>query len=418
MPAGDGHKLRVLHFAGSYAPVPGGTSVRVQNLLGSADYEHVVIVPWPTPDECPKGHPTIAATETRGHVRIHRVAWPPGARWQRHFPLYRDRRQARHFVARAAAEEAQILHGHNPLACALAALAVKRRRALPMVYEVHGIMHDLPRHQRPFGPLTPLNRMTWRLARRLTAHWERQVLRAADRIITQTAAARDRLLALYPLDDKPIHVVPNGVEPERFDPQGLADARQALRARHGWQDRIVCLYAGYLNAVNGIDFLLDATTRLSASARRRLKFVALGRGPLQARVEQHARTRGDLIEYAGLVDYEQMPAYYAACDVFVIPRPPVAPAEAFVPMKLLEAMAMEKLLLVSDVGAMVEVIQDGRNGWLFPAGNAAALQRRLTALACDGVDRALGRNARADVLQQYTWDGARRALQAVYEAVT
>jgi glycosyltransferase involved in cell wall biosynthesis len=284
-----------------------------------------------------------------------------------------------------------------------------------MVYEVHGIMHDLPRYQRPFGPLTPLNRMSWWLARRLTARWERQVLHAADHIITQTAAARDRLLALYPLDGKPIHVVPNGVEPERFDPQRLADARQALRARHGWQDRIICLYAGYLNAVNGIDFLLDATTRLSPTACRRLKLVALGRGPLQARVEQHARAHADLIEYAGLVDYEQMLAYYAACDVFVIPRPRMALAEAFVPMKLLEAMAMARVVLVSDVGAMVEIVRDSQNGLVFRSGDQADLLRVLEAVAADTAARSeLGRQARQDVLAQYTWERSREKLRAIY----
>jgi len=409
-------RMRVLHFAGSYAPVPGGTSVRVRNLLASPEHEHIVIVPWPTPGECPKDHPTIAATETHGHIRVHRVGWPAGTRWQKCLPLYRDRCQARQFVARAATEEAQILHGHNPLACALAALDVKRRRVLPMVYEVHGIMHDLPRHQRLFGPLTPLNRMTWRLARRLTARWERQVLRAADRIITQTAAARDRLLALYPLQGKPIDVVPNGVEPERFDPQRLADARQVLRTRHGWQDRIVCLYAGYLNAVNGIDFLLDVATRLGASARRRLRLVVLGRGPLQSRVEQDARAHADLIEYAGLVDYEQMPAYYAASDVFVIPRPPLAPGEAFVPMKLLEAMAMEKLLLVSDVAAMTEIITDGENGLVFKKGSTTDFMHKLETIAApDARFEELGRRARQDVLHQYTWDASRQQLQSVYE---
>jgi glycosyltransferase involved in cell wall biosynthesis len=141
----------------------------------------------------------------------------------------------------------------------------------------------------------------------------------------------------------------------------------------------------------------------------------LGRGPLQSRVEQAARANRDLIEYAGLVDHDQMPAYYAACDVFVIPRPPLAPGEAFVPMKLLEAMAMEKLLLVSDVAAMAEIVTDGQNGLVFRKGSTADFTHKLEAIAApDARCPELGRRARQDVLDQYTWQASRQQLQSIY----
>jgi len=46
--------LRVLHFASSYFPVPGGTTTRLANMLADAQHEHVLVVPRPTAAQCPE----------------------------------------------------------------------------------------------------------------------------------------------------------------------------------------------------------------------------------------------------------------------------------------------------------------------------------------------------------------------------
>jgi len=409
-------KLRVLHFGGTYLPVPGGTTTRIHNMLASPANEHLLVVPWPNASQCPDGLSGVRAEETRGHIHVRRVALPQVEGWTGYIPFWRTYLKAREFLKHVRGETVDIIHGHNPRPCAMASLHFKRLYNTPMVYEAHGIMRDDPVCPRIFGPVGPLNRISWMLLRQPTAYFERKVLDAADRVIVQTQNARRRMIELYGLAEKPIDVIRNGVDAERFDPKRWENQRQPLRHRHGWENRIVCLYAGYLNEVNGIDFLLEALPRLTGAARRQLKIVLLGRGPLQEQVKQAAKEHSDLLDYPGVVRHEEMPGYYAACDVFMIPRPPFLTAEMLLPMKLLEAMAMEKVVLVSNVAAMAEVVADGENGLVFEKGNTDDFLRKLEIIVQQG-DRLgkLGKQARQDVLGQYTWEASRKKLQSIYE---
>lgn len=406
--------LRILHFAGSYFPVPGGTTTRICNMLAGPENEHLLVVPYPLRSQCFGDSPV--GEEIQGHIRIRRVRLGPLSRKVERIPFWGNCLRAREFVRRVGNDTFDILHGHNPRACAMASLQFKRRTGLPMVYEAHGIMQDQCNLPKALGVFEPLNRMSTWLACQAGARLERRVVEVADRLIVQTESAKTRLIQLYGLQDRPVDVIGNGVDVERFDSELWLEQRDSIRGRHNWKARVVCLYAGYLDVVNGIDFLLQALPRLSDQVKARLKIVLLGRGPLQSEVEQAAKTHHDLIDFLGLVEYDQMPAYYAASDVFIIPRLPTPQAETLLPMKLLEAMAMEKVLLVSNVAAMAAVIRDGENGLVFEKGSTEDFLCKLETLATRaGHLNNMARRARKDVLDKYTWEVSRKRLQAVYE---
>ena len=410
-------KLRILHFAGSYLPVAGGTTTRITNMLAFPENEHTLVVPYPSPMQLGGKHDIAVSEEERmGHIHVYRGRLRKSTTLLRRLPYCGSRMAARDYVDCVAGDRYDIIHGHNPAVCALASLRAKRLCRIPMVYEAHGIMRDFPHFVQDFGRLTPLNQLACKCMQADWAHSERKVLDAADRVIVQTDVARDRLQSLYKLADKPIDVIRNGVDCEAFDPAHMQPERDRLRQQHGWNDHIVCLYAGYLDKINGIDFLLRALKLLEGDIRRRLRFVLLGRGPLQQEVAEAARELGDVLDYPGVVGHEEMPAYYAACDVFMIPRPSYLPAETLIPMKLLEAMAMEKVVLVSDVAAMAEIITDGQNGLVFEKGNTEDFLRKLDIIVKTNSQlQEFGKQARADVLAEYTWQSSRKQLQRIYE---
>ena len=411
--------MRVLHFAHSFVPQPGGTTVRLSNMLASPDNEHELIVPWPSASNCVGDFEGLPADEAHGNIHVHRLSAEWGTRFGERIPFWRDHLQSRLFVRRAVLGDVDILHGHNPMSCALAAIKIKRRHGLPLVYEAHGIMHDLYDGKRMLRTIAPLNRLACNLASRTAGTLEQRVVKAADSLIAQTEISKRRLMELYGLSDRPIDVIRNGVDAERFSPTRWVHCRDELRARHGWGDRVVCLYAGYLNPTNGIDFLIDALPNITGETRSRLKIALVGRGPLEARVRQAEQEHGDILDYLGVAGHDEMPAYYAACDLFTIPRPSHRLAELFLPMKLLEAMAMEIPVVVSNVAAMAEVVRDGENGMLFRKGSASAFVEKLesAAAAPAGQLAALGTRARQDVLDRHTWDASRAQLQAAYERV-
>ena len=406
--------MRVLHFAGSYFPVPGGTTTRICNMLADPQNQHLLVVPYPQHSQYSTGSPLT--DEEQGHIRICRVRLPVLARCAESVPFFGNCLRARQFVRSVGTETFDILHGHNPRACAMAALRFKRKTGLPMVYEAHGIMQDqcnLPKALDVFEPFKCAS--TW-LARRAGARLESSVVQIADRIIVQTENARKRLIRLYGIESKPIDIIPNGVDVERFDSSAWQEQRHSLRQQFDCQGRIVCLYAGYLDEVNGISFLLKAVDQLSVEMRQRLKFVLLGRGPLRDEVQKAAQERPGLIDFAGVVEYGQMPTYYAASDVFIIPRLPTPQAETLLPIKLLEAMAMEKILLVSNVSAMADVVTDGVNGFVFEKADLEDFLSKIEGIATGNEHlQELGRRARQDVREKYSWEQSRNKLQFIYE---
>lgn len=408
------NNLQVLHFAGSYFPVPGGTTTRICNMLADPQNRHLLVVPYPRRSQYSTDLPLT--DQQHGHIRIRRVRLPALARCAESVPFFGNCIRARQFVRCVGAETFDILHGHNPRACAMAALRFKLKTGLPMVYEAHGIMQDQCNLPKALKVFESLNRAATWLARRAGARLERSVIEAADHIIVQTQNARDRLTRLYPIESKPVDIIPNGVDVHRFDSSAWQEQRHSLRHQFGWDDRIVCLYAGYLDEVNGISFLLKAVDKLNVELKQRLKFVLVGRGPLRDKVQKAAQQHPGLIDFKGVVEYDLMPAYYAASDVFIIPRLPTPQAETLLPMKLLEAMAMEKILLVSNVSAMADVVTDGVNGFVFEKADFEDFLNKLKVIATgqEHFSR-IGRQARQDVRQKYSWEQSRKKLRLIYE---
>jgi len=383
-------------------------------MLADPQNQHLLVVPYPRRSQYSTDSPL--ADEGHGHIRIRRVSLPAPARCAESIPFFGNYLRAGQFVRSVGRENFDILHGHNPRACAMASLKFKLKTGLPMVYEAHGIMQDQCNLPKTLDVFEPIKRAGTRLGRCAGARLERRVLQAADHIIVQTEGARKWLSRLYPIENKPVDVIPNGVDVERFDSSAWCDQRRSLRRQFGWDEHIVCLYAGYLDKVNGVGFLLEALGKLGDEMRGRLKFVLLGRGPLRDKIQKVAKERPDLIEYAGVVEYAQMPAYYAAGDVFIIPRLPTPQAEMLLPMKLLEAMAMEKVLLVSNVSAMAEVITDSVNGFVFEKADVEDFLRkiRFVAAACEHFQE-IGSCARQYVQKKHSWEKSRKRLQIIYE---
>src|SRR5262249_40185267 len=89
---------------------------------------------------------------------------------------------------------------------------------------------------------------------------------------------------------------------------------------------------------------------------------------------------------------EDVRPYVAACDVMAL----CSLTETF-SMAAIEAMALGRPVVHSDVGGAAEMITPGKTGFLFPVGDTDALVDRLAILAHGAVSRRMGREARATV---------------------
>jgi len=160
------------------------------------------------------------------------------------------------------------------------------------------------------------------------------------------------------------------------------------------------IYFGQLIERKNLETLLKAFARFS-SRKRDARLVMVGRGNLEARLKVISRDLGlsESVEFLGYVTESRLKEELAEASIFVLPS-----FEEGVSSALLEAMASGLVCLVSDIEANKDVISDGENGLLFPAGSHMALAELLE--SCSGnedlrVD--LSRRARDYVVKKHDW---------------
>ncbi len=120
----------------------------------------------------------------------------------------------------------------------------------------------------------------------------------------------------------------------------------------------------------------------------------------------------------GRIPHERVPCVYAMVDVLAYPRYSMRLTELVTPLKPLEAMAMGKVLVASDVGGHKELITDGETGILFKAGDEAALATSLVELLTDQAKcDCLQQQAMSWVREQHGWEKTTRVYREIYGEV-
>ncbi len=204
--------------------------------------------------------------------------------------------------------------------------------------------------------------------------------------------------------------------------------RESAIRRRGFEGGLVFLYVGQLIKRKGIAELLEGWAVFAQSAERRTQRMALvlvGSGPEEQNLR---RQMSDLdlqnVLFLGSVDYDRLAPYYVAADAFIIPT-----LEDNWSLVVPEAMACGLPILCSKYnGCWPELVQEGRNGWVFdpidPQDIAHCLALASGERAADVGRGSTGHGPRAmdlcamgaqsrEILQHHT---PRKAAQAIYRA--
>lgn len=168
------------------------------------------------------------------------------------------------------------------------------------------------------------------------------------------------------------------------------------------------LFVGRLSAQKGLPTLLDAWTKLGG-----VPLVIVGDGPLSAQLEA-AQLSSSAVTYRGRLSRDQTLAAIKKARFLVVPSELY---ESF-GLTIIEAFACAVPVLCSRLGAMEEIVEDGRTGLHFTAGNASDLAAKV-AWAWNHPDemRNMGRNARAEYEGKYTASRNYEMLHDIYERV-
>jgi D-inositol-3-phosphate glycosyltransferase len=188
---------------------------------------------------------------------------------------------------------------------------------------------------------------------------ERDTVRDCQRIIVATEKEKQDLLRYYNASPGKVGVVPCGVNMELFHPVDEKDARQKL----GFTDEKILLFVGRIDPLKGIKQLIHTLPRLKSEYNLRLIIVG-GDENSKTELEELRRLATalnihELVHFHGMVRQEQLPYYYSAADVCVVP----SYYESF-GLVALEALACGTPVVAADVGDLRNIIRQGETGYV------------------------------------------------------
>jgi PEP-CTERM/exosortase A-associated glycosyltransferase len=309
----------------------------------------------------------------------------------------------------AATTRPQILHAHSPALNAVAALRVGRKLGIPVVYEIRAFWEDAAVDH----GTSRAGGLRYHISRALENH----VLRRADAITTICEGLRADIVARGIAAAK-ITVIPNSVDSVQFPQVRRPDGALArsLNLRGG----PVLGFIGSFYAYEGLALLIGAMPGMLA-ALPELQLLLVGGGPQDQALRALAARLNlqDKVIFSGRVPHDKVADYYGLTDILVYPRLPMRLTELVTPLKPLEAMAQGLLVLASDVGGHRELIEHGKTGILFKAGDAQALSEQVIQLVRRADTwPALRRQARAYVERDRNWAGSVARYGPIYQRLT
>jgi glycosyltransferase involved in cell wall biosynthesis len=230
-----------------------------------------------------------------------------------------------------------------------------------------------------------------------------RVFAAADILIAVSDEVKNYLKQYAGAADR-THVIPNGVNPDRF-PAGLAPSLP------GPPGTFTVGFVGTLKPWHGLGTLAEAFATFHRGVPNS-RLLIVGDGPQREPLLEDLSTRGLLAytHFTGSVAPGEIPGLLASMDVGVAPYPYVR-GFYFSPLKVYEYMAAGLPVVASRIGQLADLIEHEANGLLYPPGDALALAGALDRLHRDGAWRGrLSQEARATVLCEYTWEKVVRRI--------
>lgn len=362
---------RVLHVLDHSIPLHSGYTFRTAALLREQR-----ALGWQTFHlTSPKQGKTIASVEDVDGLRFYRT--PSATGFLADLPIGRELALMQQLETRleevAREVRPDILHAHSPVLNALPAIKVARRLGIPVVYEIRAFWEDAAVDH---GSTTEGS-----LRYRATRALETRAIRQVDHVFTICEGLRADIVARG-IPASKVTVIPNAVDIASFQLASPPDPQ--LQEKWGLTGRTVVGFIGSFYAYEGLDLLLDALPELIRQ-RPDVRLLLVGGGPQEANLRQQAERLGlgDHVIFTGRVPHQDVGRYYDLINVLAYPRHPMRLTELVTPLKPLEAMAQGQLFVASDVGGHKELIEHGKTGILFKAGDCKALSEALLGLLND-----------------------------------
>ena len=233
----------------------------------------------------------------------------------------------------------------------------------------------------------------------------------AWRVIVCSMFMKDELINLFNLPPEKIDVIPNGINIENL--KSYLDLEE-VRKKFAYPHEKIILFIGRMYHQKGPEYLLRSIP-LILSQYSNVKFIFVGTGELLNPLREEANNLGiqNKVLFTGFIDDSLKNALLNVADICVFPS-------IYEPFGIvaLEAMALSKPVIASNIGGFKEIINSGEDGILFNPKDIYDLsQKILFLLKNEDFSKKLGENAKEKVLKKYIWKKIAEETLAVYNRV-
>ena len=241
---------------------------------------------------------------------------------------------------------------------------------------------------------------------------ERELMASADHIVAFSPHERDAMVRLYQTDATRIGLIPCGVDLSLSRPLDQQEVREKL----GLNGEKVLLYVGRIEPLKGLELLLHTAAQLQTFEQIRVLVVGGGAGRDQEidRLRELAKSLNvdKVFDFIGRVDQQDLPLYYNAADVCVVP----SFYESF-GLAALESMACGTPVVATRAGGLSTIIQHGRTGylkaWRCPEAFASSLEMIISSR---NLQHSMGLAARRRA-EGLSWDNVAGQIAGVYDSL-
>ncbi|MDY6965100.1 MAG: glycosyltransferase family 4 protein [Halobacteriota archaeon] len=389
--------MKILHILAQSYPYLSGYSVRSHYILLTEQRsgEDVVAITYPDRFLSYNSEDTIEGI-TYYHVNIRDFILSA-------LPIIKTIYSMQHFINKSKeilkTAKPDIIHSHSPWRVGLAGYFLSKVYGLPFIYEVRGLWEETD---------LALNKdrgMIKDYYSRLNAYISRSIdnfiFKRADAIIAISHnLKKDIINRGLKIDDEKIFIVPNGVDTSLFSPiEKDIEILNDLQIKN----EVVIGYISSIRKIEGIEFLIKAVKILN---QKNIKVVIVGEGGERKKLELLVKRLNleDRVIFVGKIPHERIRQYYSIIDIFVVPRTKDYVCRVVTPLKPLEAMAMGRCLLISDVEGLTELVNDEETGLIFESENIEDLADKLAYLISNKDKREeLAKNALNWVKNERDW---------------
>ena len=385
--------MKVLHILDHSKPYFSGYAFRSDYILQNLRAHGIDVVVLTSP----KHNKMSEEIEVLEGIKYYRINWDMNS-W-RFFskPYFKEFKQitkmTRKILSVARSEKVDVIHAHSPSLNGLPAYCVSKKLKIPVIYDARAFWEDAAVDHGTFS----FNSFKYKISRFI----ETQLFKKVNWVFTICESMKSEIVNRGCPEDK-VTIIPNGVDVEKFVPM---EPNKTIIEKYGLKDKFILGFIGSFYHYEGVEDLVKLMMIIS-SDKKNVRLLLVGGGPDFNKINNLILENNltENIVLTGKVPHTEILDYYSVIDVLIYPRKKIRLTELVTPLKPLEAMAMEKIVIGSDVGGIKELITDGENGLIFSSGDLQELRDIIYSLMKNKkMFSNIKKNARQEVLTNRNW---------------